>query len=888
MRRLSLAVLATVLVAQVVIPLAVNVASDTRPDWLTPFTPLALPLACILAVALALIAGDTIKLIPGAGPVWRDARGMDRAITQLAAAVHREWTHESAARLLHRLTPLPVRWSATGRPVAATPDRVLGRNAIGGRPLRLKLRGDVSQIVTLFTALPHRQLVILGEPGAGKTVLAILLTLGLLDRRRGRRDPVPLLLPVASWNPRTEHLRAWIARRLREDYRDLANIGAYGRDAALRLVEDGHVLPILDGLDEMPAALRQSAIDAIDQAVAGGKPLVVTCRSREYEEAVIDGGHFLATAAVIELEAVPVPDAIEYLSTSLPTVDRRWAPVFTHLRANPRCPLAETLSTPLMISLVCIAYDRRSTDPAELLNRNRFPSRAAIESHLLDVFLSISYSRFPAPPSSFASRAVPSPYGIEQAQITLTFLARHMHRLQTRYLVWWELHSIYPELAVRLFGGLAAGLLTWALIASQGVLSVLLAAIVTLIVFLMGPPDSPNQVALHGWTGQGDLRSRAAMWVVGGLTAATTLMLFFGYTAQGRLLALVAVSAGLSLGLMTLLNAAADVIRSPDPGHVLARDRTAAIIQAALTELVAGVSFAVTNSIIGAFPSSWTWQAGFVLASTISVPQAFRSAWPWFLMCNAWLALRRGLPWNLMRFLDDAHRLGVVRQAGAFYQFRHAHLQDHLAGGVRLVMELVPAALQTPELAYSFDIRTTIKVIHDRSVAGRRTPRAVPVRRDLFGRMTDPARRALVLAAERARSMHSDQVDAEHILLGILQEGTGTAATALSRLGISAEQFGGLRSNGVPDESPSIPFTAGSRAAIIGALREALLRGDEWIGTPHLLLGVLRDPHGGAAQVIAGLDITRDRILGQLRAEWAGERTPTAAAAAEARGEPLK
>jgi hypothetical protein len=55
------------------------------------------------------------------------------------------------------------------------------------------------------------------------------------------------------------------------------------------------------------------------------------------------------------------------------------------------------------------------------------------------------------------------------------------------------------------------------------------------------------------------------------------------------------------------------------------------------------------------------------------------STWGWFLLTRSWFALRGELPWRLMGFLDDAHRRGVLRQAGAVYQFRHARLQDRLA-----------------------------------------------------------------------------------------------------------------------------------------------------------------------------------------------------------------
>jgi predicted NACHT family NTPase len=173
--------------------------------------------------------------------------------------------------------------------VAAAAAAVLGHEPGTAEPKPLSLRGDLTDLVGKFRQLPKRQLVVLGEPGAGKTVLAILLTLGLLNEPEPG-EPVPVLLPVSSWNPQDEHLNTWLARKLIEEYPGLANTAAYGPQAAQRLVAEGRILPVLDGLDEVPPVLHAAAIDAVDQAIAGGRPLVVTCRSAEYEEAVLRGG----------------------------------------------------------------------------------------------------------------------------------------------------------------------------------------------------------------------------------------------------------------------------------------------------------------------------------------------------------------------------------------------------------------------------------------------------------------------------------------------------------------------------------------------------------------------------------------------------------------------
>jgi predicted NACHT family NTPase len=107
----------------------------------------------------------------------------------------------------------------------------------------------------MFRRLPRHQLVILGAPGAGKSALALLFTLKVLATRE-EGAPVPVLLSLSSWDPRREHLLVWIARRIVEDYPGLANADLYGQKAPWRLVSEGRIIPILDGLDEIPSELR--------------------------------------------------------------------------------------------------------------------------------------------------------------------------------------------------------------------------------------------------------------------------------------------------------------------------------------------------------------------------------------------------------------------------------------------------------------------------------------------------------------------------------------------------------------------------------------------------------------------------------------------------------
>jgi hypothetical protein len=157
----------------------------------------------------------------------------------------------------------------------------------------------------------------------------------------------------------------------------------------------------------------------------------------------------------------------------------------------------------------------------------------------------------------------------------------------------------------------------------------------------------------------------------------------------------------------------------------------------------------------------------------------------------------------------------------------------------------------------------------------------------MFERFTDRARRVVVLAQEEARHLDHNYIGTEHILLGLIHEGEGVAAMALTELGISLEavraEVGEIVGRG--DQAPTghIPFTPRAKKVLELSLREALGLGHNYIGTEHILLGLIREGQGVAAQVLvklgAGLDRVRQVVV-QLLAGYAG-----AAAAAAGPGQ---
>ena len=149
---------------------------------------------------------------------------------------------------------------------------------------------------------------------------------------------------------------------------------------------------------------------------------------------------------------------------------------------------------------------------------------------------------------------------------------------------------------------------------------------------------------------------------------------------------------------------------------------------------------------------------------------------------------------------------------------------------------------------------------------------------DMFDRFTDRARRVMVLAQEEARMLNHDYIGTEHILLGLIHEGEGVAAKALESLGISLDavrqQVEEIIGRGQEAPSGHIPFTPRAKKVLELSLREAQQLGHNYIGTEHILLGLIREGSGVAAQVLvklsADLNQARQRVV-QLLHGYQGE-----------------
>ncbi|MEV6124164.1 NACHT domain-containing protein [Streptomyces sp. NPDC052077] len=629
-------------------------------------------------------------------------RGLAECADRLAVTVRNQWEAEANLRRLYDPHPLPVSWVPAGPDL--TEDwprlRAIAEDWPGGPPADPRgwaegpggLAGTGADIAdVLLRRTPTRRLVVLGAPGSGKTMLMVRLLLAVVASREPG-GAVPVLFPLASWNPAAQSLPAWLAQQLTRDYAGLrgpapASMGRMNRAEAL--LEHRLVLPVLDGLDELPPGARAVALDAVGRALPPGQAVVVSSRVDEYRQALRPPAGVparLAGAAGIELLPQTAADTAAHLCRDAGGgrgAAARWEPVLTRL--GPGTPVGRALATPLMVFLARTVYNPRPgehpaglPDPAELCDEERLPTGAAVERHLFDAFVPALYRHRPGE----AGRWSP-----ERAERALVHLAGHLeHTLGgTPDLAWWQLHAALSRRAHRAF--LAA---TAAFTAGLGALSA-------------GPTVGAGAglaAGLLGWRTGGSPRRLPAVafqWSGAGFALGLAWALGFGLflvlaARTGPVPGLVAAlllgpATGVWLGRGVVLLAGRET-RSPDlalavgPATLLRRDRR--VFGRLLAEFAFGYGLVPALALPALFGGAGTdpaaMAAALLLVPAFGLCGAFAYAsWGHFALARCHLAARRRLPRDLMAFLEDAHRRGVLRQAGAVYQFRHIDLQHHLA-----------------------------------------------------------------------------------------------------------------------------------------------------------------------------------------------------------------
>jgi hypothetical protein len=580
---------------------------------------------------------------------------------------------------------------------------VLGEVPHSDRSLPMRTQGSSNEMLKLLRELPAGQLMILGAPGAGKTFAVISCTLDLLATRKSD-DVVPVLLTASSWNPRKERVDGWLSRRLREEYPWLANAEIYGDDAASRLVAARRILLVLDGLDEVSAQSYSDAFKALNIYAMSNYPFLVTCRLDEYDKGVHNYGAVLTRAAVVELEPLRPSQMADYLCAG-PTADGgRWLPVLHHLDAKPDGPLAQALSTPLMVDLARTAYQPQHSDPLELLASEKLATRNDVEQHLVANYSATRYTvhhdrlayLVGTPP-----RADPgSRYRYDDASRWLTFLARHVRRPEVGGIAWWRMRSAMPRwpfqcLLGAIFGtaagvvmGTAAGVVYGDPFRSVAGVGVGLG--VSFGTALMAGPLTPTPARLGFRLPLRRLVTRLPQIFVAGLLSGLAFgAVFAAAVGPGRGLAIgmtaglvagVAGATGVSMGMA--LKVPLDPHDDVSQASLFRSDRLATLLLAVITGLFSGLVAGLAG-VLTARPDkqiSVSFIAGLGVAIGAALVTVARSAWGQWFIARLWLTATGKVPWAFVKFLEDAHRRGMLRRVGSEYEFRHRSVQDYFTG----------------------------------------------------------------------------------------------------------------------------------------------------------------------------------------------------------------
>lgn len=402
---------------------------------------------------------------------------------------------------------------------------------------------------------------------------------------------------------------------------------------------------------------------------------------------------------------------------------------------GPASPLATVLTTPLMVSLARTVYsDTPDHDPATLLDTQRFGTPEALEDHLLDNFLPTVYRHR----HGHRPEHGPRDCDPDRARRWLGYLADHLNRQKTPDLAWWRLGNV-PRRSTRtlvtaVMTGLVVGLVDCAVAfavggsfpfpivdaTAVGLLSGLMFGIAYWLMFAAKDmPVMPSAMRLHIGGRPGSMQWKAH-WETGsgsrhmiGLLGGLVFGCGYGFVVglvnafQWKL----GLSAGLHMGLIDgivfglvfcaatgftfcllgLLETPLDIRSAVNPRSLLIANRRSTITQLLLGAPIFGAVVGVGGGIVVDLlqgplgPLLWSPTAGLVLGIISGLCGALGyvltlTAWgQWIVLARIWLPLTGRLPWAVVTFLEDAYQRGVLRQAGAVYQFRHARLQHHLA-----------------------------------------------------------------------------------------------------------------------------------------------------------------------------------------------------------------
>jgi hypothetical protein len=598
--------------------------------------------------------------------------------------------------------------------------------------------GTLSNIAAYYISLHHGRLLILGDAGAGKTVLANQLLIDLVKNLPASDPPpggtltVPVRLSLPAFDPGGDHadvavlasgLNAWISGCLTTVY----GIAPAAADA---LVGGGWILPVLDGLDEMdpasgPPTRARAVIRALNHpAGPSPRPVVLTCRTTRYQgltQIAIPGREtFLEDVTAVRIQPLTPGQIGDYLIRRFPdparptAIQRRWQPVLDHLTYNPASPLAATLPSPLWLFMVTTAYRPPQTNPARLTT---LPGDT-LRQELLTSLIPVTTSQHPGP--------VRGIYQPSEVSRWLTTLAEYLRTSQSRHHGAGgdiSLHELWSAAGDRVPRYLGATLQTLAV-----ALPVLAFSALGILFGIRGsslsqtPADwtktvfAAALVAYTFWRASrrpvklsrldiSELFAAGKRRFVFGFAFGSAIGCAFGFalgfTAQMSSVRAVAGRAGLAYSLAFGLagglagGIAGGLARRPKaishPRELVTQGLAHNLTLWLTFGLAGGLAIGLEYEFVGLFTPHGFHQSGFSSGLPAEFGGGFAfglalggawiasSPWPRYFISARILAGRRQLPPHPAHFIDWAYTSGLLRLSGIFTQFRHQELQDHFA-----------------------------------------------------------------------------------------------------------------------------------------------------------------------------------------------------------------
>jgi NACHT domain-containing protein len=624
-------------------------------------------------------------------PALRDMIAPDTATDQLKTG---QVEDELAAAVLAQAQVARSRLIGAGEPG----DRAANVRFVKGsgrfREVDGPSEGSLATVLEYYRSLSPGRLVLLGEPGAGKTVLMIELLIQLLEQHQhDPATPVAVLVSAAAYDT-SLGWEQWLAGHLALRFGTSPAVAA-------RLVRDGRLLPLVDGLDEMDLAASQPERAGVLVAALNGwmrgrerAPVVVTCRRDEYRAL----GRGIDRAAQVEMVPLSGAEIADYLREQFldASEEHRWEPVLTALRADPAGPLVAQLATPWRLTLALTAF-RDDGDPADLL-----PATPDMTAEI-----AAEYAR--GVDRQLLNRYVPAAVGLhdpsgryrpDDVERWLTALADGLawqasHELSAtdiRLDQWWKPtgrratrlgHTTVVALAAVpwFIAEVATG--TWGFFVPGALV-------------LAGALATRRTVAARRIRIGNVLTRRGLRDVAIGLAFATAFDLALWITSQlvessssgipelspiWFVAPLVPVFAiGLAVGLARGITDTSpravkphDVISS-DGRYGLAVGLAYILVIGFAMELVGAAWFGLGLGLAGALTIG-------VMVALLGGPVpvvSSGSAWVRYHVSVVINAVRRRGPLRFAAFLDWAHQAGLLRVSGVAYQFRHRQLQDWL------------------------------------------------------------------------------------------------------------------------------------------------------------------------------------------------------------------